>query len=259
MMRGVYCDGASVRLRRDLPAPEPGPGEVVLKVRAIGVCETDLQLVRGYMGFRGVLGHEFIGETADGRRVTAEINNPCRRCDTCHAGRPQHCPNRTVLGIFNHDGAMAERVSVPEANLHAVPDSIGDRAAVFIEPLAAALRITEQIDLGPEASLAILGDGKLGLLCSWVARLAGARVSLIGKHRAKLGSRSRAKGSRPTRSTRPPRSRVRSTSWPTAPARQLACPPPWGWSGPSARSCSRRPWPGPTPPTWPRSSSMRSA
>ena len=89
-----------------------------------------------------MLGHEFIGETADGRRVTAEINNPCRRCDTCHAGRPQHCPNRTVLGIFNHDGAMAERVSVPEANLHAVPDSIGDRAAVFIEPLAAALRIT---------------------------------------------------------------------------------------------------------------------
>ena len=185
-MRGVYCDGASARLRRDLPAPVPGAGEVVLEVRAVGICETDLQLARGYMGFRGVLGHEFIGETADGRRVTAEINNPCWRCDTCHAGRPQHCPNRTVLGIFNHDGAMAERVSVPEANLHEVPDSIGDRAAVFIEPLAAAFRITEQIDLGPETSLAILGDGKLGLLCAWVARLAGARVSLIGKHRAKL-------------------------------------------------------------------------
>ena len=166
MMRGVYCDGVSVRLRRDLPAPEPGAGDVVLKVRAAGICETDLQLVRGYMGFRGVLGHEFIGETADGRRVTAEINNPCRRCDTCHAGRPQHCPNRTVLGIFNHDGAMAERVSVPEANLHEVPDSIGDRTALFIQPLAAAFRITEQIDLGPGTSLAILGDGKLGLLCA---------------------------------------------------------------------------------------------
>jgi threonine dehydrogenase-like Zn-dependent dehydrogenase len=186
MMRGVYCDGSSVRLRRDLPAPEASPGEVVLKVRAVGICETDLQLARGYMAFQGVLGHEFVGETAQGRRVTAEINNACRRCPICRAGRPQHCPNRTVLGIFRHDGAMADLICVPAANLREIPDTIDDRAAVFIEPLAAAFRITEQIEIDPETNLAVLGDGKLGLLCAWVARLAGARVSLIGKHPAKL-------------------------------------------------------------------------
>jgi threonine dehydrogenase-like Zn-dependent dehydrogenase len=186
VMRGVYCDGSSVQLRRDLSEPEASPGEVVLKVRAVGICETDLQLARGYMAFQGVLGHEFVGETAEGRRVTAEINNACRCCPTCRAGRPQHCPNRTVLGIFRHDGAMADLVCVPASNLHAIPDTIDDRAAVFIEPLAAAFRITEQIELDPETHLAILGDGKLGLLCAWVARLAGARVSLIGKHPAKL-------------------------------------------------------------------------
>jgi threonine dehydrogenase-like Zn-dependent dehydrogenase len=185
-MRGVYCDGGSVRLRRDLPEPEAGPGEVVLKVRAAGICATDLQLARGYMGFQGILGHEFVAETEPGRRVTAEINNACRRCPTCRAGRPGHCPNRTVLGIFRHDGAMADRVCVPEANLHAIPDAVGDREAVFIEPLAAAFRITEQIEVDPETNLAILGDGKLGLLCAWVARLAGARVSLVGKHPTQL-------------------------------------------------------------------------
>src|SRR5207247_4583650 len=97
-----------------------------------------------------------------------------------------HCPNRTVLGILGRDGAMAERVRVPAVNLHEVPDGIDDRVAVFIEPLAAALRITEQIELGPGVRMAVLGDGKLGLLCAWVARLAGARVSLIGKHPSKL-------------------------------------------------------------------------
>ncbi len=100
------------------------------------------------MGYRGVLGHEFVGQTPDGRRVTAEINNACHRCPTCQAGRPQHCPNRSVLGIFQHDGAMAERVAVPERNLHDVPDTLDDREAVFIEPLAAAFRIREQVAIG---------------------------------------------------------------------------------------------------------------
>src|SRR5215468_1865604 len=107
-MRGVYCDGTSVRLRRDLPEPRDGDGEVVLRVRAVGICDTDLQLARGYMSFRGILGHEFIGQTTDGSRVTAEINNACHNCTVCRAGRPQHCPNRTVLGILNHEGAMAD-------------------------------------------------------------------------------------------------------------------------------------------------------
>ena len=185
-MRAVYYDATSVRLTRDHPEPVAGPGEVVLTVRAVGVCDTDIQLARGYMGFRGVLGHEFDGRTPDGRRVTAEINNACQDCDTCRAGLPTHCPNRTVLGILNHDGAMADRVTVPERNLHFIPDSIDDHQAVFIEPLAAAFRITEQVDLGPGVSIAVLGDGKLGLLCAWVARLTGAQVHLVGKHPAKL-------------------------------------------------------------------------
>lgn len=185
-MRGVYCDGTSASLRRDLPEPVPAAGEVVLRVRAVGICDTDLQLARGYMGFRGILGHEFVGQTADGRRVTAEINNACGHCATCRAGLPGHCPNRTVLGILNHDGAMADRVAVPEKNLHVVPDAIDDHAAVLIEPLAAAFRITEQVELGPGVGFAVLGDGKLGLLCAWVARLTGAHVHLIGKHPEKL-------------------------------------------------------------------------
>lgn len=185
-MNGLYCDGSSIRLRNDLPEPEPRAGEVVLGVRIAGICDTDLQLARGYLGFRGVLGHEFVGQTDTGQRVTAEINNACRHCPVCLSGRPQHCPNRTVLGIVGHDGAMAEYVRVPAANLHPVPDGVDDRAAVFIEPLAAAFRITEQLDLGPDVHMAVLGDGKLGLLCAWVARLSGAQVHLVGKHPAKL-------------------------------------------------------------------------
>lgn len=186
-MWGVFCDGSSVKLRQDLPEPRPGPGEVVLEVRAAGICDTDLQLARGYLEFRGVLGHEFLGRTVDGRRVTAEINHACHLCETCRAGLSQHCPNRTVLGILGHDGAMAERVRVPQQNLHDVPDSIDDFQAVFIEPLAAAFRITEQIALGPAVRFAVLGDGKLGTLCAWVARLSGAQVHLVGKHPEKLG------------------------------------------------------------------------
>ena len=186
MMRGLFCDGSKVQFRRELPKPKLGPGETLLRVRAVGICDTDLQLAQGYMGFQGILGHEFIGETAGGKRVTAEINNPCNQCATCLAGRPRHCPNRTVLGILNHDGAMADWVAVPTQNLHPVPDTIDDLQAVFIEPLAAAFRILEQIELSASLSFAVLGDGKLGILCAWVARLAGAKVHLIGKHPHKL-------------------------------------------------------------------------
>lgn len=185
-MRGLYCDGSSIRLRNDLPMPVPGPGEVLLRVRNAGVCDTDIQLAKGYLGFQGVLGHEFVGETDAGRRVTAEINNACHVCPTCLDGRPGHCPHRTVLGIVRHDGAMAEHVSVPQVNLHEIPDGIDDREAVFIEPLAAAFRITEQLPLEPGLKMAILGDGKLGMLCAWVARTTGVQVSLIGKHPAKI-------------------------------------------------------------------------
>ena len=185
-MRGVYCDGASVQFHRNLPRPEPMADEISLKVRVVGICDTDIQLARGYMGFQGIPGHEFVAETSSGKRVTAEINNACHHCAACEAGRQAHCPNRTVLGIFRHDGAMADYVNVPARNLHEIPDSIDDHAAVFIEPLAAAFRITEQIEVGPDQTMAVLGDGKLGLLCAWVARLRGSRVHLVGKHPEKL-------------------------------------------------------------------------
>lgn len=185
-MRGVWCDGQSVRLRRDLVKPVPRPGEVLLEVRAAGICDTDLQLARGYMGYQGVLGHEFVGVDADGRRVTSEINNACHNCDTCRAGRPRHCPHRTVLGILGHDGAMAEWVAVPARNLHEIPDTIGDEEAIFIEPLAAAMHWVEQVEIRAGDRLAVIGDGKLGLLCAWAARGTSAEVHLIGKHPEKL-------------------------------------------------------------------------
>jgi threonine dehydrogenase-like Zn-dependent dehydrogenase len=185
-MRAVYCDGSSVRFVADRAEPRPGDGEVKLRVRSVGICDTDIQLSRGYMGFRGILGHEFVGTDPQGHRVTAEINNPCLKCPTCQVGRTGHCPNRTVLGILGHDGAMAETVTVPAHNLHRIPDRIGDAEAVFIEPLAAAFRITEQMTLKPGDSMAVVGDGKLGILCAWVARTTGAKVSLVGKHREKM-------------------------------------------------------------------------
>lgn len=185
-MKGLYCDGRSVTLRRDLPEVVAAEGEVVLRVRAVGLCDTDLQLARGYMGFRGVLGHEFVGDDARGDRWVAEINNACRRCPTCLAGRPTHCPTRTVLGIVGHDGAMAERVAVPKENLHAVPASVSDEEAVFVEPLAAAYQILEQVRVGRDDRVAVLGDGKLGLLSAWVLRTASERVTLVGRHAHKL-------------------------------------------------------------------------
>ncbi len=185
-MRGCYCDGSSVRFREDLPGPVRLEGEEPLHVHLAGICDTDIQLARGYMGFRGILGHEFVGTTDSGRRVVAEINNACRTCPTCLNGSVHHCPHRSVLGILNHDGAMADIVMVPSVNLHEIPASIDDRQAVFIEPLAAAFRIAEQVPTSRGDRVAVLGDGKLGLLCAWVLRLTGASIHLVGKHPMKL-------------------------------------------------------------------------
>ncbi len=185
-MRGVYFDGERLGLRTDLPRPEPRGGEVVARVRRAGICETDLQIARGYMGFSGILGHEFVAEIAGGRRVVADINHACGECETCRAGMSGHCPRRTVLGILGRDGAMADFVRLGELNLHEVPDAVDDVAAVFIEPLAAAFRVPEQVEMGPSTRVAVLGDGKLGILCAWVARLTGAEVTLVGKHASKL-------------------------------------------------------------------------
>lgn len=194
-MRAVCWDGSVVAVG-DRPDPEPAPGTAVCRVNLAGVCNTDLEIVRGYMGFRGVLGHEFVGVVEEGppewrgRRVVAEINFACGRCEACLAGLGRHCPTRRVMGILDADGAFAERVSVPVANLHAVPDELADEAAVFAEPLAAAFEILEQLALDASAwreqRAMVLGDGKLGLLVAQVLQRAGARVHAVGRHRDKL-------------------------------------------------------------------------
>jgi len=176
--------------RADQPDPEPAVGEVMVRVLCAGVCETDIQLIRGYMGFRGVLGHEFVGVAESGpyagRRVVGEINCACRRCPTCLAGYPTHCPNRTVLGILNHDGAFADRIAVPQHNLHLVPDSLPNEVAVFTEPVAAAYQIPAQLSVGRQDRVVVLGDGRLGNLCAQVLAAVSDRVLVVGKHQSKL-------------------------------------------------------------------------
>ena len=161
-----------------------------MRVTKAGVCETDLQLIKGYMGFRGVLGHEFVGVAEagplKGHRVVGEINCSCWTCPTCLAGRASHCPHRTVIGILNHDGAFADFIAVPQRNLHAVPDSVGDDVAVFTEPLAAAFQVPAQVDVDRDTRVVVLGDGRLGNLCAQVLARISSRVVVVGKHPEKL-------------------------------------------------------------------------
>lgn len=177
-------------LQNDRPDPSPRDGEVRVRVLRAGVCETDLQLVRGYMGFRGVLGHEFVGIAEDGpyagQRVVGEINCNCRRCETCLAGRPTHCPNRTTIGIVDHDGAFADSVTVPQHNLHPVPDSMPTDVAVFTEPVAAAFQIPAQVAVKVTDRIVVLGDGRLGNLCAQVLAGISDHVLVVGKHPEKL-------------------------------------------------------------------------
>ena len=185
-MRGLFLDDAVLTYREDLPEPTAGPGEVRVEVLQAGLCATDQALARGYMGFRGIPGHEFVGRALDGeyagRRVVGDINAACGSCETCAAGDPHHCPHRSVLGILGRGGAFAERLVLPAVNLLPVPDSVSDDAAIFVEPLAAAFEIAEQVDLHPGLSALVAGDGKLGLLCAWVLALHGARVTVAGRH-----------------------------------------------------------------------------
>lgn len=182
-MKALVLGDRGPEFRSDLARPERR-GEALVRVRLAGVCATDLELVKGYMGFRGVLGHEWVGSVegcADpglaGRRVVGDINCPCRACPECSAGRPTHCPNRTVLGILGRDGAFAEFLTLPEANLHPIPDSVADDAAVFVEPLAAACEILEQVHVRPSDRIAVLGLGRLGWLSAAVLAATGAEVS----------------------------------------------------------------------------------
>src|SRR5215472_60828 len=189
-MRAIVFDGQTLSLRTDYPKPNPDDGEVLVRVLRAGVCETDLQLIKGYMGFHGVLGHEFVGVAESGplkgRRVVSEINCSCGTCDTCDAGRPSHCPDRAVLGILNHDGAFADYIAVPLPNLHAVPDSISDDEAVFTEPLAAAFQVPAQAPIDHDDRVVVLGDGRLGSLCAQVVARITQYVTVVGKHPEKL-------------------------------------------------------------------------
>src|SRR5688572_25610466 len=188
-MRAIVLDD-QVSLSNGRPSPAPNPDEVLVRVIRAGVCETDLQLIKGYMGFRGVLGHEFVGVAESGplagRRVVGEINCACWKCDTCRMGLPTHCPNRTVLGILNHDGAFADLIAVPQKNLHAVPDSLSDDVAVFTEPVAAAFQIPAQISIRGTDRIIVLGDGRLGNLCAQVLARLSNHVLVVGKHLPKL-------------------------------------------------------------------------
>ena len=189
-VRAIVLEKDEVQVDAARPAPTPGADEVVVRVTRAGVCETDLQLIKGYMGFRGVLGHEFVGVAESGpyagRRVVGEINCACWSCATCRSGLPTHCPNRTVLGILNHDGAFADLMAVPQRNLHPVPDSIPDDIAVFTEPVAAAFQIPAQLPIASTDRVIVLGDGRLGNLCAQVLASIADDVLVVGKHPEKL-------------------------------------------------------------------------
>jgi len=174
---------------KEVPRPTPGPGEVLVRVHLAGICRTDLEVLKGYHGFKGIMGHEFVGEVAApkdspwlGQRVVGEINLGCGACDLCRSGLPGHCRRRRVLGLKEHDGAFAHYLTLPEANLHAVPAEVPDVLAVFTEPLAAALRVLETVPVSPTARVLVVGDGSLGLQISWVLALSGAEIHLAGHH-----------------------------------------------------------------------------
>lgn len=169
------------------------PDEALVRVLLSGICNTDLEIARGYAGFNGTIGHEFVGvveASSDpkllGRRVVGEINAGCGACDLCRGGDSRHCASRTVLGIHGRDGAHAEFLQLPTVNLLPVPDSIADEHAVFAEPIGAACGILERVQISNGDRVAVIGDGKLGLLCAQVVALSGASVVLIGKHSSKL-------------------------------------------------------------------------
>ena len=190
-VKAAYFDGKKLALRNDFPDPEPG--ESLVRVTLAGICGTDLEMLDGYMDFRGILGHEFVGvveksQNPDmvGKRVVGESNVGCGSCGSCHAGLERHCPLRTVLGILKRNGAFAEFLSLPDRNLHVVPDSVSDQQAVFVEPLAAAFEIAEQVRLRPDLEVAVVGDGRLAQLVSRVLKLHCDNIVCFGRHQIKL-------------------------------------------------------------------------
>ena len=190
-MKATYFDGKQIILDENFPDPQSD--ETLVRVNLAGICGTDLEILDGYMEYAGILGHEFVGTveksrnpTMVGKRVVGEINAGCGKCNSCMNGIQRHCPSRTVLGILKRDGAFAEFLSLPEKNLHVIPDSISNEQAVFVEPLAAAFEIKEQVSLKPEWNVAVVGDGRLAQLIIQVIKLTCSNITCFGKHESKL-------------------------------------------------------------------------
>lgn len=193
-MRAVVFDNG-LKLDKNYAKPSPQKGEALIKVNTIGICNTDYEITKGYMGYKGVLGHEFTGVVEEinaddksllNKRVVGEINCGCGECEWCNQGLERHCPNRSTLGIWQREGCFAEYVCLPVKNLLEIPENVSDEEAVFTEPLAAALEILEQIHIPPYKKIAVLGDGKLGLMIALALNAAGLDLILIGKHENKL-------------------------------------------------------------------------
>ena len=190
-MKATFFDGKKMILDKNYP--DPNFNETLVRVSLAGICGTDLEILDGYMQYNGILGHEFVGiveksnnSNLIGKRVVGEINAGCGKCDSCIKGMERHCPTRTVLGILKRNGSFAEFISLPEKNLHIIPDSISDEQAVFVEPLAAAFEINEQISLKPEWNVAVVGDGRLAQLIIQVIKLTCSNITCFGKHENKL-------------------------------------------------------------------------
>ncbi len=190
-MKATFFNGKHMKYNENYP--DPKPGESLVRVSLAGICGTDLEILDGYMAYNGVLGHEFVGvveksENSDlvGKRVVGEINAGCNKCDSCKKGMQRHCPNRTVLGILKRDGAFAQFLSLPEKNLHVIPDSITDEQAVFVEPLAAAFEIKEQALLNHDWKVAVVGDGRLAQMICQVLKLSCPDITCFGRHKTKL-------------------------------------------------------------------------
>lgn len=188
-MQVLWLEQRRLSLRDDVPTPRPAQDEALIRVRLAGICGTDLELVKGYYPFAGIPGHEFVGEVVEsadstliGQRVVGEINVVCGQCTPCLRGRPTHCEQRTVLGIKNRNGAFANYLTLPTTNLHRVPDTVTDEAAVFTEPLAAALQIQEQVSIQPDDRVLLIGAGRLGQLIAQTLALTGCNLSVLARH-----------------------------------------------------------------------------
>lgn len=191
-MRAIWLENGELELRHRVAVPEVPAGEALIRVLCAGICSTDLELVRGYYPFGGILGHEFVGRVEQGpaellnQRVVGEINAVCGDCNMCRSGLRLHCERRTVLGIVDRNGAFAEYLTLPVENLHAVPDSLSSSSALFVEPLAAALRIQGQVSIGATDRVLVVGDGRLGQLIASSLALVGCDLRVVGRHRRKL-------------------------------------------------------------------------